>query len=163
MRGPTSLVVGLLLCACGYRFTAPNSSLPAGLTSVQVPMFENKTADPSLELVFTQAARDQLQRAGRLGGDTAEGTLRGTVLTVSSGPFLAAPTLGRQPGMRVSVGVLFVLEKQGREVGRTGVNLIEDFPSGADVLLTESNREAALRRIADSAVREGLERLQSAP
>lgn len=163
MRLRTSLVVGLLLSACGYRFTAPNASLPAGLTAVQVPMFENKTADPSIELVFTQAARDQLQRAGRLGGDTAEGTLRGTVLTISGGPFMSAPTLGRQPGMRVTVGVLFVLEKQGREVARTAVNFAEEFPSGADVLLTESNREAALRRIADSAVREGLERLQSAP
>lgn len=163
MTSRLSLALVLLLSACGYRFTAPNSSLPAGLTSVQVPMFENKTADPSIELVFTQAARDQLHRAGRLGGDTAEGTLRGTVLTISSGPFLAAPTLGRQPGMRISVGVLLVLEKQGREVGRTGVTFSEEFPSGADVLLTESNREAALRRIADSAVREGLERLQSAP
>ncbi|MGV3624238.1 MAG: LPS assembly lipoprotein LptE [Archangium sp.] len=158
-----SALLVLSLSACGYRFTAPNASLPAGLTAVQVPMFENKTADPSLELVFTQAARDQLHRAGRLGGDTAEGTLRGSILSISGGPFMTAPSIPRQPGMRVNVSVVLVLEKQGREVGRTGVNYSEEFPSGADVLLTESNREAALRRIADSAVREGLEKLQSAP
>lgn len=154
---------GILLCcllsACGYRFTAPNSALPV----VQVPTFENKTAEPTLELIFTQAARDQLHRAGRLGGETADGTLRGTVLTVTGGPFMTAPTLGRQPGMRLTISVAFTLEKAGRALGNTVVTSSEEFPSGADVLLTESNREAALRRLADSVVREALERLQRAP
>lgn len=153
----------LVLCACGYRFTAPNSSLPAGLTSVNVPVFDNRTAEASAEVFFTQAARDQLQRAGRLGGETSEGTLRGSILTVTGGPFMTAPTLPRQPGMRLSVSVSFKLEKQGQVIGSVVVSNSEEFPSGADVLLTESNREAALRRLADSVVREGLERLQSAP
>ncbi len=163
MRGRRrGLVLVVLLSACGYRFTAPNASLPAGLTAVQVPTFENKTAEPSVELFFTQAARDQLHRAGRLGGDSAEGVLRGTVIAVTSGPFMTAPSLGFQPAMRLTVTLSLSLEKQGRAVGGTTVTQNEEFPSGADVLLTESNRESALRRVAESAVREGLERLQAA-
>lgn len=160
-RHLTLVVLVLALTACGYRFTAPNSSLPAGLTSVRVPLFQNRTAEPGAELFFTQAARDQLERAGRLGGDASEGVLEGTLLSVTSGPFLQAPELPRQPVFRLSVTLSLTLKKNDAVVGNTTVALSEEFPSGADVLLTESNRGAALRRIAESAAREGLERLQA--
>ena len=149
------------LSACGYRFTAPNSSLPAGLKSVRVPIFNNGTAEPGAELYFTQAARDQLERAGRLGGDAADGVLDGTIIAVSSGPFMNAPELPKQPVFRLSVSLSLALKKNDVAVGTTTVALSEEFPSGADVLLTESNRGAALRRIADAAIREGLEKLQA--
>jgi hypothetical protein len=156
-----ALAVVLTLSACGYRFTAPNSALPGGLKSVRVPVFNNRTAEQSAELYFTQAAKDQLERAGRLGGDAAEGVLEGTIISVTSGPFLQAPELPKQPVFRLSVTLSLVLKKDNLAVGTTTVALTEEFPSGADVLLTESNRGAALRRIADSAIREGLERLQA--
>ncbi len=151
----------LLLTACGYRFTAPNSALPAGLRSVRVPLFVNRTAEPAAEFHFTQAAKDQLERAGRLGGDAAEGVLEGTLLGISSGPVLQSPDLPKQPVFRVTVILNLVLKKDEVTVGATTVSLSEEFPSGADVLLTESNRGAAVRRIAESAVREGLEKLQA--
>lgn len=153
----------LLLAGCGYRFTAPNASLPGGVRAARVPFFLNRTAEPGAELPFTQAARDQLDRAGRLGGPDAQGVLEGTILGVNSGPFLSSPTLGRQPVFRMSATLALTLKKNGQVVGNTTVSVSEEFPSGADVLLTETNRAAALRRIADAAVREGLERLQAAP
>ncbi|MDP1823874.1 MAG: LptE family protein [Archangium sp.] len=153
----------LLLASCGYRFTAPNASLPGGIRTASVPFFINRTAEPGAELAFTQAARDQLDRAGRLGGPDADGVLEGTILSVGSGPFLAAPTLGRQPVFRMTAALTLTLKKSGLDVGTTTVSVSEEFPSGPDVLLTESNRDAALRRLADAAVREGLERLQTAP
>jgi hypothetical protein len=87
--------------------------------------------------------------------------LEGTLLSVTSGPFLQAPELPRQPVFRLSVTLSLTLKKHDAVVGNTTVALSEEFPSGADVLLTESNRGAALRRIAESAAREGLERLQA--
>ena len=153
----------LLLTSCGYRFTAPNASLPGGIRSARVPMFINRTAEPGAELPFTQAARDQLDRAGRLGGPDAEAVLEGTILAVSSGPFLQAPSLPRQPVFRMSVSLTMSLIRSGLPVASATVGVSEEFPSGADVLLTDSNRAAALRRLADAAVREGFERLQSPP
>jgi hypothetical protein len=150
----------LLAAGCGYRFTAPNASLP--VKSARVPMFQNRTAEPAAEMIFTQAARDQLERAGRLGGPDAEGELEGTIVSISGGPFLTAPSLPRQPVFRVYATISLTLKKGGLTVGATTVAVSEEFPSGADVLLTESNRAAALRRIADAAIREGFERLQTA-
>lgn len=158
MRGALLL---LLFASCGYRFTAPNASLPEDIKSVRVPMFDNRTADASAELVFTQAAKDQLDRAGLLAGEGAEATLMGSVVSISSAPFMTSPMLPRQPGYRVAVTLSLKLMKGERVVTSAVVNTQEEFPSGADVLLTESNREAALRRIAESAVRQGLERLQA--
>ena len=155
-----TLILLILLAGCGYRFTAPNASLP--VHSARVPIFINRTAEPAAELAFTQAARDQLERAGRLGGPDAEGVLEGTILAVSSGPFLSAPTLFRYPVFRMTATLSLTLKKGGLSVGATTVSVSEEFPSGADVLLTESNRAAALRRLADAAIREGFERLQSA-
>ena len=153
-RGAT-LALALLL-GCGYRFTAPNASLPAGIRAAHVPLFTNRTAEPGAELPFTQAARDQLHRAGRLGEATSAAVLDGTILSVSSGPFMGGP-----PVFRMNVTLGLSLKKAGVEVAATTVSLNEEFPSGADVLLTESNRAAALTRLAEAAVREGLERLQA--
>jgi hypothetical protein len=154
-------VLVMLLASCGYRFTAPNSSLPGGITAAHVPFFTNRTAEPGAEIPFTQAARDQLDRAGRLGGPDSDAVLEGTIIAVGSGPFMTAPTLPRQPGFRMSATISLTLKKNGVDVGTTTVAVSEEFPSGADVLLTESNRAAALRRLADATVREGFERLQS--
>ncbi len=153
-RGLTVLL--LLLLSCGYRFTAPNASLPANIRAVHVPLFVNRTAEPGAELPFTQSARDQLARAGRLGDANAGAVLDGTILGVGSGPFMGSP-----PVFRMSVVLGLSLKKGGAEVGATTVSVSEEFPSGADVLLTESNRAAALTRLAEAAVREGLERLQT--
>ncbi len=150
-----------LFSGCGYRFVAPNSQLPQGIREVRAPMFANLTAEPSVELSFTQALRDQLQRAGIHTSLDAPATLQGTVNAVSSGPFMTAPTLPRQPAIRLNVSISLKLEKDGVPVSAATVSVSEEFPSGADVLLTESNRQAALRRLSEVAVREALERLQS--
>lgn len=154
-----ALLLLIALSGCGYRFTAPNSTLPAGIHAVHVPVFVNRTAEPNAEFSFTDAARDQLQRAGTLGDANADGLLEGVIVSVGSGAVLTSPSLPRQPVYRLNVSLSLSLKKNGVPVSSTSVNYSEEFPSGADVLLTESNRMAALRRVADSAVREGFDRL----
>jgi hypothetical protein len=151
----------LVTTGCGYRFTAPNSELPAGIRSVYVPVFTNKTPEVAAELLFTSAAKDQLARANRLGGESSDAVLEGTITTITSGVTFGSPELPRQPVFRLSVALTLVLKKGGATVSSTAFVTNEEFPSGADVLLTESNRSAALKRVADTAMREGLERLQS--
>ena len=148
------MVLLLMLAGCGYRFTAPNASLP--VRSAHVPFFINRTAEPGAEMPFTQAARDQLERAGRLGGPDAEAVLEGTILAVSSGPFLTAPALSRQPVFRMSATISLTLKKDGAVVGATTVAISEEFPSGADVLLTvrsRPRRSVSTRRASSATLR----------
>lgn len=162
MRRAFALAAALLVTGgCGYRVTAPNAALAGGLKAVAVPLFQNRTAEANAELTFTQAMREQLERAGRLGSGDAEGRLEGTLVAVTGGPYLGAPTLPRQPAYRLSAVVELALKKGEQVVATVTVTGNEEFVSGADVLLTEANRAAALTRLADTLMREGLERLQA--
>lgn len=158
----------LLVAGCGYRFTAPGGPLPQGIRAAQVPMMGNVTPEPSAETFFTQALREQLQRAGTLGGDAADARIEGTLLAVSSAPMVTSPT-GRGPTYRLTAVVQLKLLRNGAVLADIQVAGDEDVQpaftgapgAGADVLLTEANRQAGLRRLADSMMREGYERLCS--
>jgi hypothetical protein len=152
----------LWLAACGYRFTAPGGPLPQGIKAAAVPMMQNVTPEPSAETLFTQALREQLQRAGTLGGDAAEARIEGTLTAVTSGPMATSPT-GKGPFYRLTATVDLKLVRSGSVLAQAVVTGDEDVLSapGGDVLLTEANRQAGLRRLADSMMREGYERLCS--
>jgi hypothetical protein len=175
------LVIVLALSACGYRFTAPGGPLPQGIRAVQAPVFANVTPEPSAETYFTQALREQLIRAGTLGGEDADARIEGIVLGVSAVPMLATPVTdggvqGRvpRPTYRLSATVLLKLLRGGAVVTQVQVTGEEDVLSGtltpvestaagenADRVIagSETNRQAGLRRLADALMREGYERL----
>lgn len=152
-------LVAAVLAGCGYRFTAPGGPLPQGLKAVRAPLFENATQEPGAEVLFTQALREQLERSGTLGDSATEPHVRGAVTGISGGPLVSTP--GRLPNYRLSATVRLVLVSKGADLVSTEVTGAEDYPPGADLLLTEANRAAALRRLADSMMREGYERLCS--
>ncbi len=155
----------LLLCACGYRFTAPGGALPEGIRAVRAPVFENHTGEATAEIFFTQAFREQLTRAGTLGSDDAEAVVEGSLESVTGAVVLAgidrSSGQGKLPTYRLSAAVHLRLQKEGRVLSETTVSGSEDYLSGADLLLTEANRSAALRRLAEQLMREGYERLAS--
>ncbi len=153
------------LSACGYRFTAPAGSLPEGIRAVHAPVFDNRTGEPTAEIFFTQAFREQLTRAGTLGTSQTPAVIEGTLESISGSPVLAGidRTSGnlKLPTYRLSANVHLRLQNQGRVLAEATVSGNEEYPSGADVLLTEANRSAALRRLAEQMMREGYERLAS--
>ncbi|MCC6333410.1 MAG: hypothetical protein IT380_05415 [Myxococcales bacterium] len=151
------MLLGLLVCACGYRFVVPHA--PAGVTSVSVPVFQNATTEPQVDVLCTQALREHYQRAGVLGGEGSPASVEGVVVSVSSGAFLAAPERGAFPTYRLSASVRLTLKQPSRPDRELLVSGNEEYPSGADLLLTESNRATALRRLCESLMREGAERL----
>lgn len=149
--------VAALGCACGYRFVTPDRALLRGGQAFFVPVFANDTSEPGAEALFTQALRDALAQASALGGRGADQVLEGVVTNVASGPLLASP--GRMPNYRLSASVVLRHRQGGRVVAEVTANGAEDFPAGADVLWLESNRAAALRRLADVVIRDGLDQL----
>ena len=149
----------MALCCCGYRFTAPGGALPEGIRAVRAPVFDNRTPEPTAEIFFTQSFREQLTRAGTLGTEDTEAVVEGALESVSGAPVLAG--LGKLPTYRLSASVHLRLQLSGRVLSETTVIGSEDYLSGADVLLTEANRSAALRRLAEKMMREGYERLAS--
>jgi len=147
----------ILAGGCGYRFVTPNSTLPKGVTAVQVPVFKNNTSEPGAEALFTDALRELYLHAGKLGDEGSEARIEGTLLSVTSIPLVATP--GRLPNYRVNISVGLRLLRGPQLLNSIVVVGGEESPGGADLLWSETWRGAAIRRVAGDMMREGAERL----
>ena len=153
-------VIAAAAAGCGYRFTAGGAPLPEGIRSVEVPVFSNKTAEPGLEVAFTDAMRFEIARAGVGGPGEPSAQLVGEILAVSGAPTLVT-TSGALASYRLVAMARLRLIKGGRTVGDVQVQSSEDYLPGVDVTSSEANRAAALQRIARSMARDGYGRLAS--
>ena len=157
MRRAT-LIVGVVLAAsCGYRFVRPGGDLPTGRAAIYVPVVTNDTAEPGAESWVTQALRDEVSRAGVLGNAESEVTLAGTLSSISGEPMIASP--GKLSSYRASASLALELRAKGVAVSAAQISASEEYPPGGDLLLTEANRSAALRRLVQVLARDGWERI----
>ena len=77
--------LGLLFSACGYRF-AGGGSLPSGITSISVEMFENRTGETGVENIITNDLIYEFTRHEQVvvtGSDKADARLTGAVQSIS--------------------------------------------------------------------------------
>jgi outer membrane lipopolysaccharide assembly protein LptE/RlpB len=86
-----ALCAVVFLAGCGYHPVGAASHIPAGIHTIAVPIFENRTQLPRLELWMTEAvlqdlsARTQLQILPEA-NSAADATLRGSILTETVTP-----------------------------------------------------------------------------
>ncbi|MCB0351979.1 MAG: hypothetical protein KDD64_00590 [Bdellovibrionales bacterium] len=80
------LFVVLSLEGCGYTFRGGESVLPPDVKRVYIPRTENITSEQGLELVLTEALRDEFERYGVLtvveGNEQADAVLRSKITSV---------------------------------------------------------------------------------
>ena len=145
MRGPAPLLAAL--CAgCGY---APVRGQARGL--VQMATVRNDTAQAEAGGFFADAFRTELAGRDQLDTDGTSPELRLEVVALRSWPSSSAGD--GAASFRVEADLKL-------KVGDYEDHLVanEDYLAGIDVLGTEANRRAALRRLARSAAREAIER-----
>lgn len=158
-------LLALSAAGCGYRFAAGGPMvLPEGIVEVRAPVFGNQTAEPGLEVVFTRALREQLARGGIDTRVAAEAELTGEVTGVSGVPtVLTTPENGdttvRLASYRINASAHLKLTRGQRVLSEFDVSGFEDYLPGADVLQSESNRQAALERLARKMMRDAFDRL----
>ncbi|HVP61974.1 MAG TPA: LPS assembly lipoprotein LptE [Myxococcaceae bacterium] len=153
----------LAALGCGYHFTAAGAGFPQGIQHVFAPVIVNRTTEPGLEGVFTEALREQLARSGHQGGESSEGRLEGELLAVGAGVAQLAPGTSGALTYRVSATLRVRLFRGGTLLAQTDVTGTEDYLPAlrADVLTTEANRQAALRRLASALAADAVARLQT--
>lgn len=156
---------------CGYRFAARGDGLPGGVDAARVVLFSNRTAEPGVESWFTEAFRGELARRGREAGEGAAAVVSGEVTRVAVAPsiFPAVPRPGQAIGAgavasyRAEAVATVRLERGGARLAEVTVTGFEDFLPGGSVLDSEANRRLALRRLAESLMRQAYLRLASGP
>jgi Lipopolysaccharide-assembly len=160
-----ALVLCVVLGGCGYHFTAGGPSLAGGSHPVFVPLVVNKTSEAGLDVVFTEALREQLGRVGLLGGENSPAHIDGEIISVSAAPAVlsssSAPRASQALSYRVGVVLRVKLYRGSELIAQTDVAGAEDYLQGQrpDILSVEANRVAALKRLAAELARDAYGRL----
>jgi hypothetical protein len=129
--------------------------LPPGAETVLVRPLDNRTADAEAGALLAAALREELARRGAAGGEGAAARLEGTVLRSA-----ASQVSPDGSTWRLALEVEARLLTGERVLGEVRVLRQEDYLGEVDALATEGRRRLALRRAAEGAAREMVERLE---
>ena len=154
-----AVAIALLAAACGYQLARPGD-VPGG-QPIRVARFENYTAQVEAGGLFAGALRAELDARGKLAPEGGTGPeLTGELLSLASMP----SALGAQgaTAYNLSAAVRVRLREGSAVVYEDQIGLGEDYLAGIDVLGTEANRRAAMRRLSLRISREILERMSVA-
>jgi outer membrane lipopolysaccharide assembly protein LptE/RlpB len=100
LQGLSVLAVLLLTTACGYHTAGHNVALPANVQTISIPAFVNQTQTYKIEQKLTAAVvREMVTRTHyhilNEVSDSADATLRGTVVSTSTSPLTYDSQTGR--------------------------------------------------------------------
>ncbi len=156
-RGFLAALVALVGGAgCGYAVGSGAARLPEGAERVFVPPLENRTTDAEAGALVAAALRDELARRGAAGGEGAPARIEGVVTRSSSSP------LTTQGGTwRLVFEVQARMTVRGQEAAQVTVRREVDYLGEVDAIATEGRRRLAIRRAAEEAAREIVERLET--
>lgn len=155
LGGLALIVATLTLAACGYSF---QGTLPSHIKTVAVPMFLNRTSQPGVEGIITNAVVHAFATNGRLRvvrTGEADAILNGEVTGYSVGPIAFSPSLGIQE-YRLSVVLNLTMRDVRRNVvifQQNGVSEIADFRVAGSVSTTVSVEQTALTAAAGEIAR----------
>lgn len=150
----------LLLCGgCGYHFAGEGRGPEPGITSVAIPVFENLTAEPGLEPIFTGALRREFLLRSRIKlvpRRQADAVFLGRITRLSTSSVAHRQsqdtTLTR---LAVTVDVRCVDERTQTVLWQArSLTYFQDYLQDSDPLVSFQNRQEALETAAkDLAVR----------
>lgn len=138
------VLLALALCgACGYRVVGTGGELPGGITRVEVPVFENRTARTDVGRLLTEEFINRLLASSRLRvvpGEEAQAIISGTVTNYQRDPITFD---SRKKPLENRLTIAMDLRLEGKEDKRLlfserGVTVHYDFPVRSD--LQENDR-----------------------
>lgn len=150
------LAAALLASGCGYALSSQAGRLPAGAERIHVPPFENRTSDAEAGALVAAAVRQELARRGALGDAGAPARIEGVAVAVSF-----APSSFGSATSHLALVVSARLVAGGRTLAEQRVQRDEDYLGAVDALESEGRRRVALRRAAEAAAREIVERFET--
>jgi outer membrane lipopolysaccharide assembly protein LptE/RlpB len=137
-----------LLSGCGYELVREKGIYGGKITSIDIPVFANKTFEPQAPAFFTEAFSMELAGSGLLQINTAgaDATLQGTITSVATGPG-ALSAVGQTVQKTVTAIIGLTLTKEDKVIKTWTLGDSEVYDASS-VNLEDYNRRAALQRIA---------------
>lgn len=166
MRGLFSRAVFVVLAmlaaaGCGYHVSGKAGRLPAGIESLTIPIFENRTTKPDIESDATSAFVDEFVTSVEMEG-TAAHAMNGVIKSYDLTPVSYTESdINQEYRLTVVLGLSIVEKASGRVIWQEDrVSDYEDFTVNInDVTETTEREEAALRKLARDTARLVKERM----
>lgn len=150
-------VINIMFCVmvggCGYHRAGTNNPQLAGVSTIGIPYFKNKTFESEAERIFTHAFVNEFIKSRRLqvvSESEADLVLRGTLKK------LVEDTIAYNrddKALEYRMDVVMDIQLERRATGevlwkRKNMRHSEEFPVGDDIVLSEAAKRAALERLA---------------
>ena len=162
VRKGTLLLFPLLLAGCGYHQLGSASRLPASVHTLAVPIFASRVQAFATETIFTQAVVRELNTSTRFrvltsvgnsiepGTQTADATLRGTVLSQTVAPLTYDAASGQTSSYLVTITAKVILADHDGRVLYTNDAFAwrEQYQSTQDLSGSIQEDTPAVRRLA---------------
>jgi outer membrane lipopolysaccharide assembly protein LptE/RlpB len=150
----------LLACGCGYHTAGHSSVLPEDIKTVAIPSFTNKTDTFKIEQLLTAAVvREWTTRTNyrvvNEQSNSADATLRGTVLSSYASPATYDSQTGRAASVLVVVSMKVSLtDRQGKVLFENPAYVFrEQYQVSREVQSFFEEDSPALRRLSDEFAR----------
>ena len=146
-----SMICLVLLVACGYQMVGKETHVPAGLNSIAIPTFKNRTYEPGIEVPFTQAFLREFildRRVNVVDRRQADSLLEGVITS-----FRITSVSFDQSGLvleyQTFVTLDLTLKDRTEKVLWEQKNFSETqwFRASSNVLTSEANKAAAIQQI----------------
>jgi hypothetical protein len=141
------------LCGCGYHTAGHANRLPENVRVLAVPMFVNETQTYGVEQLLTRdVVREFIDRSHYRvlnSSDSADATLKGTVLTAQTAPLTYDPQTGRISSSLVTVTMKVSLVDRSGHVLFENPNYVfrEQYQVSANATSFFSEMTPALERM----------------
>ncbi|MGK7345858.1 MAG: LPS assembly lipoprotein LptE [Candidatus Nitrospinota bacterium M3_3B_026] len=162
MTGRLALFFLLLPFAagCGYALVGTGSSLPPGIETVSIPLFENKTGEPDLDTIITAVVKEEFIKDGRLKVDdsaAADSVLAGVILGYNLRPLAYdAENNVTEYMVTLAIRITHIDKSNGETITSQRMNTNWRYEVNPSITASESLRfdaiETAAQRAAESIV-----------
>ena len=143
----------MLAGACGYRIVGVGGQLPGGITRVEVPVFENRTARTDIGRVLTEDFIKRLLESAKLvvaAGEGAQAIIKGTVIGYKREPItFDSKKKPLENRLTISMDVSLVSRGDKRLLfGEKAVTVRYDYPVKTDLQENDRLEDQAMRSAA---------------
>lgn len=159
---PALLCYLLILSSCGYHMAGTGSYLTAGMKSIFIPVFENKTMEPIVEEELTPAVIREFIKDGRIevvDRSRADMVLKGSIVSYKETP-ISFDASQNVLEYRVTVTThLVLLKDNSKSLWERDITSTAEYAVSSDVMTTRVSKLSALREIARNLSEEAADRV----
>ncbi|MBI5191955.1 MAG: LptE family protein [Nitrospirae bacterium] len=149
---PIIIIISLVLSSCGYRFAEKSAHIPPSVTSISIPVFENKTMEPVIEEEITPAVIREFIKDRRLqvvDKSQSDLVLNGIVTSYKESPLSFDSNQNvLENRITISVHLRLLQPSSGNILMEKDVTKTAEYRVNSDVMITRAGRFSAIKELA---------------